>query len=64
MKPLTPFDGPRMNARSPEPAEPGLLHFQDFSEDHMVDGGEFLDDALRMHEQTLAPGTAEKEDEE
>ncbi|MBT1690086.1 hypothetical protein [Dawidia soli] len=62
MKSPTPTGGPRKDARSPEPTDPTLLQSQGFAEDHTADGGEFLDDALRMHEQTLS--MLEEEDEE
>jgi hypothetical protein len=62
MYPITSYDGPRKDARSSESAEPGLLRFRDPIEEHAADGGEYLDDALRMHEQTL--GGSESEDEE
>jgi hypothetical protein len=61
MKPLTSHDGPHKDARSHEPTEPTLLRFQDAAEDHTADGAEFLDDSLRMHEQTLS---SVEEDEE
>jgi hypothetical protein len=54
MKTLTAQDGPRKDANpSLNPIEASIKPFQDFTDEDASQGSEFLDDAIRMHDQAL-----------